>query len=41
LTDPQSLSQGVRTPVSWVVDGAVALLLLATLVMLYLEGAGI
>ena len=41
MTDPAKLSAGVRTPLSWVVDGVVAALFVATLVMIYREGAGI
>lgn len=41
MTDATNLSLGTRTYISWIVDCAVALLFLATLVMLYQEGAGI
>lgn len=41
ITDASNLSSGTRTHVSWVVDCTVALLFLATLVMIYQEGAGI
>jgi hypothetical protein len=41
MTSDENLSAGVRTPISWMVDVSVALFLLGTLVMLYLEGAGI
>lgn len=40
MTNPESLSKGVRTSISWIVDGCVALLFLLTLFMLFKEGAG-
>ena len=40
-TKPGSLSPGTRTPVSWIVDGAVLTLLAVTVVMLIETGAGI
>ncbi len=41
MTSEENLSAGVRTPISWMVDVAVGMLLIATLAMLYMEGAGI
>lgn len=41
MTDPSKLSAGVRTPLSWLLDGLVAVLFFATLLMIYHEGAGI
>ena len=41
MSDPEKLSQGVRTRISWIVDICIGLLFLATLVMLFQEGAGI
>lgn len=41
MSDPQSLSLGVRTRVSWVVDICVGLLFISTVAMLIQEGAGI
>ncbi|MEE4190350.1 MAG: hypothetical protein V2I66_02160 [Halieaceae bacterium] len=37
LSDPNQLSAGVRTTISWIVDAVVAVLFLATLGMLYFE----
>jgi hypothetical protein len=37
LSDPNQLSAGVRTTISWIVDAVVAVLFLATLGMLYIE----
>ena len=41
LTDPEQLSAGKRTLLSWVIDGVVGAFLLATLAMLIQEGAGL
>jgi hypothetical protein len=41
VSTPENLSAGVRTPVSWIVDGVVAAFLLITLTMLYAEGVGV
>jgi hypothetical protein len=40
-TDPDKLLAGVRTPISWLMDGFVLLLFGATIAMLIQEGAGI
>ncbi len=41
LTNPENLSKGIRTPISWIVDVVVGLFFLATLAMLVLGGAGV
>ena len=41
LSDPSNLPAGVRTPISWIADSAVVVLFLATVYMLFQEGAGI
>lgn len=41
MSDPNQLSAGVRTSISWIVDAVVGILFLLTLIMLYQEGAGI
>ena len=41
MSDPNQLSAGVRTSISWIVDAVVGILFLLTLFMLYQEGAGI
>ena len=41
MTDPAQLSAGRRTSLSWIVDGVVGVIFLATLAMLVLEGADI
>ncbi len=40
LSDPAQLSKGIRTPISWIVDSVVGVFFLATLTMLFLQGAG-
>lgn len=39
MSDPAQLSSGVRTSISWIVDGVVLLLLFFTIAMLFLGGA--
>ncbi len=40
MSDPARLSEGIRTPISWIVDSVVGVFFVTTLAMLYLEGAG-